>query len=89
MTFLILIMSRFIGDPRQLLHRLETFDHLEPTKKIHAASSATALQKRTEYIVSDALTSPANVNFMARILRSFPPRALARTMGGLLEAPGR
>jgi hypothetical protein len=26
-------MSRFIGDPRQLLHRVETFDHLEHDKK--------------------------------------------------------
>jgi len=71
-------MSRFIGDPRQLLHRLETPDYLEHDKKDPRGEQRYDSPVKNRIHRVDALASPANVNFMARIPRSFPPKALSR-----------
>jgi len=63
--------SRFIADPRRLLHWLEAPDHLEHEKKDPRGEQRYDTPVKNEIHRVDALASPPNANFIARIPRSF------------------
>jgi len=82
-------MSRFIGDRRQLLHRLETRDHLEHDKKDPRG------KQRYDTPVKNGIHRVGRLGITGECALYGPPPSIVSaqstgaTMGGLLEAPER
>jgi hypothetical protein len=82
-------MSRFIGDPRQLLHRLETPDHLEHDKKDPRGKQRydTPVKNGIHRVGRLCITGECELYGPHPSIVSV--QSTGATMGGLLEAPER